>query len=188
MQAGQNLVHYAVYTFSNKCSFYFFLKEIFFHMIFFSKFKGMFLQNRSGSSWCSLRVALCPPPRSLAGAVPLALALRFRCGSVWRRPAAGREASSIVSYRIVFSIGTCITVKPGARWSGGVCPGSRAGVWRWRNNRTPVLQECLCGIKGIYLTMKQGNKCAYIEQCEDVSYRYSTSKGRASPKPKKEKI
>lgn len=36
--------------------------------------------------------------------------------------------------------------------------------------------------------MKHGNKCAYIEQCEDVSYRYSTSKGRASPKPKKKRV
>lgn len=40
VQAGQNLVHYAVYTFSNKCSFYFFLTRNFFHMIFFQQNQG----------------------------------------------------------------------------------------------------------------------------------------------------
>lgn len=53
--------------------------------------------------------------------------------------------------------------------------------------KEPQFFKSACmGIKGIYLTMKHGKKkkkCAYIEQCEDVSYRYSTSKGRASPKP-----
>lgn len=62
-------------------------------------------------------------------------------------------------------------------------PGS--GLGDDKTKETLVFQECVCGVKGIYLTMKHGNKCAYIEQCEYVSYRYSTSKGRASPKPKK---
>lgn len=56
-----------------------------------------------------------------------------------------------------------------------------------KNKHINFSSVCVYGIKGIYLTMKHGNKCTCIEQHEDVSYRYSTSKGRASPKPKKSK-
>lgn len=111
--------------------------------------------------------------------------------------AAGRDAqtSSLVSYRSRLQHGRLHSsnqeVQENCRLSTYCfCVvrhvwGAGQWSWRWRNKRTPVFQECVYGDKGIYLTMKHGNKCAYIEQCEDVSYRYSTSKGRASPKPKK---
>lgn len=166
-------------------------------MIFFSKIKGMFLQYRSCSSWYFLLYSfvsfhlLTEPELSVW---PL-FGESCSCSSISRRPASAQRAG-MRAPQAVFSIDTAELSNQEAEENCRLSPycfclvwhewGAGQWSWRWQKKRTPVFQECVYGIKGIYLTMKHGNKCAYIEQCEYVSYRYSTSKGRASPKPKKE--
>jgi len=201
VQAGQNLVHYAVYTFSNKCSFYFFLQEIFFIWSFSAKSRVCFCSTVVPVAGISCCVALCPstclPNRSFLSDPCLARELQL-CFAASSSSVAGRDAQTLSlggSWRRPAPTAVSRS-NPGGWESPGPSPDGFCSVWRvrgagqrswrWWNKRTPVFPECVYGIKGIYLIMKHGNKCAYIEQCEDVSYRYSTSKGRASPKPKKE--
>lgn len=188
VQAGQNLVHYAVYTFSNKCSFYFFLKEIFFIWSFSAKSRVCFCSTVVTVAGISCCVALCPSTCLLNRSYlsdpcfgERELQFYFTQTNIG---AAGRDVQtlSLVSYRSRLQhqhLQHCQTrrSKENRRlsiycffflfvwhlWGAG------QWSWRWQNKGTPVFQECVYGIKGIYLTMKHGNKCAYIEQCEDVS-------------------
>lgn len=159
---------------NKKSSFYFFLQEIFFIGSFTAKSRVCFCRAVVPGAGLSCCVAVCPSScflpeprleRCGSGSGGHGPAWRGAGGAGGQRSAPGRPGPR----RCL----CCFWGEPGRGLGGDKTKG------------TLVCQECVRGVKGIYLTMKHGNKCAYIEQCEYVSYRYSTSKGRASPKPKR---
>lgn len=107
--------------FSTKCSFYFFLQEIFFIRSFSAKHKGMFLQYRSDSSWCFsprsfVSFHLLFEPELSAG--PLFWGESCSCCSISHQHQRGGQGRANLRpgwlTEVVLGIDTCRTVRPGS--------------------------------------------------------------------------